>query len=195
MSYILEALKRSDLHRELVCGSAPEAGERPRVLQLRGPAVSRLAPVVMALAAVGGAAMLTLRSRENMPLPVAQGPAPATLAAAAEKAPALASPTTAAPAALPAETAAQPSGTAAAPSPADGPAPLFADLPLAYRQSVPFLHLDVHAWSASPGKRFVMLNGHIYREGDAAREGPVVERIEPGGVVLSYRGRRYKLLR
>ena len=40
-----------------------------------------------------------------------------------------------------------------------------------------------------------MLNGQIYHEGDTTREGPVVERIEPDGVVLSYRGKRYKLLR
>lgn len=221
MSYILDALKRSDLHRELLSEPAPAPDEHARVLHLRSPDVSRLAPVLMAFAAVGAAAILTLHSREDLPLPAAQAPAPAALApaaptekpaapqpsppakhsaqAAAQAQPEHAAP---APAAPPVETTAQTDGQAAAapppadkPSAAEGPAPLFADLPLAYRQSVPFLHVDVHAWSAFPGKRFVMLNGHIYREGDATREGPVVERIEPHGVVLSYRGRSYKLLR
>jgi len=55
-----------------------------------------------------------------------------------------------------------------------------ADLP-------PYL-MTVHVYDADKGRRFVMINGRKYREGDKTREGMSVERIVAEGAVLSYKG-------
>jgi general secretion pathway protein B len=64
---------------------------------------------------------------------------------------------------------------------------------LAARGAVPALHLDLHVYSPSPAQRFVFVNSHKYREGEALQEGPVVEQITPDGAVLSFHGTRFKL--
>ncbi|HEX7373987.1 MAG TPA: general secretion pathway protein GspB [Steroidobacteraceae bacterium] len=60
---------------------------------------------------------------------------------------------------------------------------------------VPPLHLDLHVFSNRPQERFIFVNSHKYREGDALQEGPTVEQITPTGAVLSYRGSRFLLTR
>jgi general secretion pathway protein B len=48
--------------------------------------------------------------------------------------------------------------------------------------------MTVHVYDADKGRRFVMINGRKYREGDKTREGMSVERIVAEGAVLSYKG-------
>jgi len=55
------------------------------------------------------------------------------------------------------------------------------------------LRLDVHVYSEVPQERFVLINMRKYREGDQLQEGPVVDEITPGGVVLSFRGQRFQV--
>jgi general secretion pathway protein B len=64
---------------------------------------------------------------------------------------------------------------------------------VAARGGLPPLHLDLHVYSAAPQQRFVFVNSRKYREGEALQEGPVVEQITTSGVVLSYRGARFRL--
>lgn len=64
---------------------------------------------------------------------------------------------------------------------------------LTARGAVPALHLDLHVYSPAPSQRFVFVNSHKYREGEALQEGPVVEQITPDGAVLSFHGTRFKL--
>jgi general secretion pathway protein B len=64
---------------------------------------------------------------------------------------------------------------------------------LAARGAVPALHLDLHVYSSAPSQRFIFVNSHKYREGEALQEGPVVEQITPDGAVLSFHGSRFKL--
>lgn len=60
---------------------------------------------------------------------------------------------------------------------------------------VPDLHLDIHVYSDVPGERFVFINMVKHREGSRLDEGPVVNEITPGGVILDYRGTSFLLSR
>lgn len=89
----------------------------------------------------------------------------------------------------------------AAPAPAnsesqadkDARLPRMSELVVRGELNVPDMHVDIHVYSANPDERFVFINMRKYREGDATREGPTVERIAPAGVVMEYQGRRFML--
>lgn len=55
------------------------------------------------------------------------------------------------------------------------------------------LHLDVHVYSDQPHERFVLVNMRKYHEGERLQEGPVVDAITPGEVILSFRGQRFRM--
>jgi len=60
---------------------------------------------------------------------------------------------------------------------------------------LPDLHLDIHVYSDVPKERFVFINMNKLREGQKLDEGPVVQSITPAGVVLKYQGRSFLLPR
>lgn len=62
------------------------------------------------------------------------------------------------------------------------------DMPAAYRTAFPTLSLDVHSYDAAATKRFIMIGGHAYHEGDTLPDGPHIAQIVPEGVVFDYRG-------
>ena len=74
-------------------------------------------------------------------------------------------------------------------------APPLDTLPLAFQQSLPPLHLDVHSYSANPANRFVVINMQRYRAGDTLKQGPKLISIVPDGVVLKYHGQEFLLPR
>jgi len=88
----------------------------------------------------------------------------------------------------PVEIASAPLSTA--PDPA---VPEWNSLPVEFRQSMPFLNLDIHIYSDDPTKRFVLINSQRYHEGERLAEGPQLEMITVDGVVLSHRGRRFMI--
>jgi len=55
------------------------------------------------------------------------------------------------------------------------------------------LHLDVHVYSDEQHERFVLINMRKYKEGEQLQEGPVVDAITPEGVILSFRGQRFRM--
>ena len=55
------------------------------------------------------------------------------------------------------------------------------------------LRLDVHVFSDQPQERFVMINMQKYREDEKLQEGPLLDEITPEGVILSFRGQRFRL--
>ena len=59
----------------------------------------------------------------------------------------------------------------------------------------PMLNLDLHVFSATAANRFVVINSRKYREGGQLAEGPLVETINPEGVILTIQGRRFTLAR
>ena len=86
-----------------------------------------------------------------------------------------------------------------APAPAPAPSatrlPSFQDLQLRGELSLAPMHLDIHVYSDNPAERFVFINMRKYKEGDKTSEGPVVDRIDTGGAILSHQGRRFLLPR
>lgn len=55
-----------------------------------------------------------------------------------------------------------------------------------YRGNFPKIRIDVHAYDEDPARRFVMINGRKYREGETITEGPSITAIESDGVVFNY---------
>jgi len=72
------------------------------------------------------------------------------------------------------------------------PAPLkkFREMPPDYRADFPALRIEIHVYEKDPARRFVMVNGRKYREGERMAEGPSLVEIVPEGMVLEYRGER-----
>jgi len=73
--------------------------------------------------------------------------------------------------------------------------PSMSELSLSGAQALPELHLDVHVYATKPSERFVYINMRKYHEGATLQEGPAVERIRRDGVVLNYQGLRFILPR
>ena len=55
--------------------------------------------------------------------------------------------------------------------------------------------MTVHVYSATPERRFVIINSRKMREGDRSREGLLLEEITPDGVTLEFQGQRFFLHR
>lgn len=79
---------------------------------------------------------------------------------------------------------------AASPVPA---VPMLKDMAPEFRAGFPPLSIDVHVYDTDPEKRFVMLNGRRYREGDSTSEGPQLLEITEAGVIVSHNGQRVLL--
>jgi general secretion pathway protein B len=70
---------------------------------------------------------------------------------------------------------------------------LYQDATAAPGAHIPTLRLDLHVYADHPQDRFVMINMHKLREGDALPDGVRVESITADGAVLSYNGSRFLL--
>jgi general secretion pathway protein B len=57
------------------------------------------------------------------------------------------------------------------------------------------LHLDIHVYSDDPAERFVFINMAKHREQSKLEEGPVVVEITPDGVILEHQGTTFLLPR
>jgi len=57
------------------------------------------------------------------------------------------------------------------------------------------LHLDIHVYSDDPAERFVFINMTKQRERSKLEEGPVVVEITPDGVILEHQGTTFLLPR
>jgi general secretion pathway protein B len=73
--------------------------------------------------------------------------------------------------------------------------PSINEINLTGAQALPEMHLDVHVYATKPSDRFVFINMRKYHEGNTLQEGPVLERIRRDGVVLNYQGVRFVLPR
>lgn len=78
-------------------------------------------------------------------------------------------------------------------APAPEPVPLLETLPAGARRAIPALNLDIHIHSADPAKRFVVINGRRYREGERLGEGPVLEAVTRDGAILRQGSQRFRL--
>ncbi|MDP8985439.1 MAG: general secretion pathway protein GspB [Pseudomonadota bacterium] len=73
--------------------------------------------------------------------------------------------------------------------------PTINEINLTGSQALPELHLDVHVYATRPAERFVYVNMRKYHEGAVLQEGPTVEHIRRDGVVLNYHALRFLLPR
>jgi len=62
-----------------------------------------------------------------------------------------------------------------------------------FRQVGSSLHLDVHVYSETPQERFVLINMKKYGEGDRLQDGVMVDEITIDGVIMSFRGERFRV--
>src|SRR5580704_17405743 len=216
MSFILDALKKSESDRQRQSGPAlfevKVAPPRSR-LPLWAVAIGLLLAVNLAIVA-----WMVLRrpSAHAATAQAAAAPVAATLLPPAGAAPASAPqalpPAAAAPAVVPPASPATAATTTAAAAPSATPAagaglsthvrrgtadglPLYQDWAATPGTHVPQLRLDLHVYAARPGERFAMINMKKVHEGDLLPEGVRVESITPEGAVLSYQGSRFLLPR
>jgi general secretion pathway protein B len=195
MSYILDALKKSDQQRNL--GTPPTL----QVAQLTVPAPKR--PSILSyglLAAVllgAGVAIGLLRpwQAEQLPAgiePVAQ-PSPAAIPQQAALSTMPAAPD------ISGNTANE---IAAAPIPQKPANPVtnaqqqevtpFDELPIPIQREIPEMTVQLHGYSNKPGERLVYINSTKLREGESLMPGLKLEQITPDGMIFSYKGYRFK---
>ena len=67
------------------------------------------------------------------------------------------------------------------------------ELPPETRSRLDLPRLDLHVYSDEPGDRFILVNLKKYREGETLDSGLVLEEILPDGMVMSYRGERFRV--
>jgi len=193
MSYILEALRRSQAERErgqvpgLNAQAAP-AEELPADERRRVPALwPGIGLTVGALLA--GAAWWWSRPLPA-PVPLVATPAPAVVTPVPQ--PALPVVVSAPPAPAPVAATPAPVATPAASAPA-ARTPGLAELSADQRRELPPLVMGGSIWSENALSRFVIVNGQVVREGEAAAPGVTVERIAPKSVTMKWRELRFEL--
>ncbi len=195
MSYILDALKKSDQQRNL--GTPPTL----QVAQLTVAARKRpslfyygLLAVVLLGAGVG-IGLLRPWQAEQMPAgtePAAQ-PSPVVIPQQAAPSTMTASPdsngnTAHEIAAAPVRH--KPAIPAANEQQEQQVIPVY-ELPAAIQREIPDMAVQLHAYSNTPGERLVSINSIRLREGGYLMAGLRLEQITPDGMIFSYKGYRF----
>jgi general secretion pathway protein B len=212
MSYILDALRKSERERDALQG--PVSTPEPTAPVDRKPPLAALGAGTALLAV--GALWFTLGrepatpSAEPPAAPVAESPPAAPVATPA---PALA----VAPARDLAEQARLPAAEkvnrpspparasgqgqtakAAASAPRAAAAsniPFVRELPEDIRRELPEMVVNIHIYVTHEAQRVLYINNRQYRRGDTIQGVIAIEEIVPDGVVMQYRGVRFKLPR
>jgi general secretion pathway protein B len=76
-----------------------------------------------------------------------------------------------------------------------GPIPLLSAMPSDFQERLPPMEVNIHVFSPDPSQCILSINNRPYRQGDEITGGAVVEEIVPDGVVLYYDGQRFRLPR
>jgi general secretion pathway protein B len=223
MSYILEALKKSQAERQL--GELPSI-HAPQV-QLHDAATSgaaRRAPVWLALGgvavAVAAALLLWQPWQAGAAAPAGVAGAPAVLAQAvpapmpAAVPPAVPVPVPVPPAATAApvhharpvpeprqETPGQAAPPVAAPVPAapaitpaaEESVPGMRDLPEPIQRQIPSIAIGGYIYSKNPADRLLLIDKVLRHEGEELAPGLVLEKLQPKAAIFSFKGYRYRV--
>ncbi len=67
-----------------------------------------------------------------------------------------------------------------------------AELPVAIQQELPPMSISVHAYSGTAAERLVGINSRLLHEGEYVAPGLRLEQITPDGMILSYKGYRFR---
>lgn len=211
MSYILDALRKAEAERRT--GGAPDvlatpvfgAAQLERRHRWHGSRWLWLLP-----AAAAGALATAMWLTWQAPVPVQPRPVPTPSISAPTPQP-IAPPAPAAPPvtlheppapvieaarpAAPAEVPKHASGRNASPSAAQHPQADIAslrELPAEIQRQIPPLSISGYIYAANPADRSVLINRKLLREGDEIMPGLVLEKLLPNGLVLNYKGYRYR---
>jgi len=68
----------------------------------------------------------------------------------------------------------------------------FSDLPVSIQQEIPKLAISVHAYSPVAKERLVGINDRVLREGEQLAPGLKLEQITLDGMIISYKGYRFR---
>lgn len=190
MSYLLEALKKSDKERQR--GTIPDLQtdhSRPSVRKKRQRTSSWYFPGVVALVLLCGGGLfwwqydpqsaqtdeslpetveLLVKKETPLPIPEAKVTSPRVVVAADTES------------VLREERKVVPVADVAFVP------PLLDELPVAIRAAIPDLSFAGHVYSDVPQKRLIIINNRIVREGDLVVNGLTLEKINSDGVVLRY---------
>jgi len=207
MSYILEALKKAEAERNGAVYRAPPLLPPLAAASKHPPAWRRPLPwaAMAALAVTLAAAAWFSMSRDeplgpanppapeqNMPAPVAEAappPLPVTKTAEPEPRKEKPAPKKAAEKKRPAPREETKMAAAPAPEPSVG---TLQDLPDQIQREIPALAVGGYIYSGTKADRSVLVNNRLLREGDEAAPGLVLEKMTPSGMVLNYKGYRYR---
>jgi len=216
MSFILDALRKSELERQRQSG--PSIAELPVARDDRRLPWALVA-IGLLLAVNIGVLMYFLLRDDTLALASAESPAtpapavaaPVALAAAPDASlppPAAESPVADAdisyadampdaslPPPAPDPTLVPDASVTYSPGPSEGLPPSIDELPAQTTAGLPELSVDLHIYTDDSAKRAVFINGRRYQRGDVLAEGPRVEEINREGAVLTYHGRRFLLPR
>lgn len=195
MSYILEALKKSEQERHRgrapdlqALHTAPAQTDHPR----------RWWPLALALALLLNAGLLLVWRPWEIARPEPAAVPVASTAAPTPPRPAVAPPvlqmqappqTTTASANPPATKSSAPAAPA---QPQENHILALSDLPPEVRRSIPEMSFAVHLYSAKPAERMVSINGKMMKEGQEVTAGLKLEQITSEGMIFSYQGYRFK---
>jgi len=80
----------------------------------------------------------------------------------------------------------------AAATPAEPPIPTLRELPEQVQRDVPPFKLGGYIYSGNRADRSVLVNNRLLREGEEIAPGLLLEQMMPNGMVLSYRGHRFR---
>lgn len=215
MSSILDALKKSERQRSLGRDLIFRNAARATAPRLTGFAIAVLAALVVLVLAIG--ALLFILRESGPPADLLSSPADSTtqvgshgtlvpvppLADAARSVdgttasgsqPATPLQKPASP--KPAKAADMSQHPVAAPLlPGSGEAPWLSSLPQGFRDSLPPLAVNIHVYSPDRSQRILYINNRPVQQGERIEGGVMVEEIVHNGVVLQYRGQRFKLPR
>lgn len=72
------------------------------------------------------------------------------------------------------------------------PAISMAELPLAIRQEIPAMTIQLHAYSSQAKNRLVSINSRMLHEGEFLVQDLKLEQITPDGMIFSYKGYRFQ---
>ena len=66
------------------------------------------------------------------------------------------------------------------------------ELPESLQRDIPALSVSGYIYAEQPGDRSIIINRKFLREGDQVATDLMLEKLTPGGMVLNFRGVRYR---
>ncbi|ARN75601.1 general secretion pathway protein GspB [Oceanicoccus sagamiensis] len=163
MSYILDALKKSDQERQQNNGPGLQTVQRPHLMNKQGH--TRNIVIILLLLVIMALVLAGAWSIYNKPVATVEEVALPQLAP-------------------------QPQPVAVV-SPPPSPSSYiveFSELPDPVQKAIPALTFSFHVYSDNPERRTIIINKRRVREGDSVSQGLVLEAITQQGVVLQWQG-------